>query len=87
MIENLIREHVSRLTKDDVNKFAKDNNVVLNPNELNVVYNIIKNKWRELIYGDYNSIFESNRSSINSESYNKIKDLFDFFKKKYQRFL
>ena len=87
MIENLIKEHVSKLTRNDVDKFAKDNNVILDSDELDVVYNVVKYKWRELIYGDYNSIFESNRSSINSESYNKIKDLFEFFRKKYQRFL
>lgn len=87
MIENLIREHVSKLTKDDVDKFGKDNNIFLNSNELDTVYNIVKNNWRELVYGDYNSIFENNRSKVSNESYTKIRDLFDFFRKKYQRFL
>jgi len=87
MIENLIKEHVSKLSKEDVNKFAKDNNIILDSNEVDTVYNVIKNRWKELIYGDYNSIFESNRSKINSSSYDKIRDLFDFFRKKYQRFL
>jgi len=87
MIENLIKEHISKLTKDDVDKFAKDNNIFLNSDELENVYRVVKNNWRELIYGDYNSIFESNRSKLSSESYNKIRDLFDFFRKKYQRFL
>ena len=87
MIENLIKEHISKLTKDDVDRFAKDNNVLLDSNELTVVYNVVKNDWKELVYGDYNSIFERNKSKININSFNKIKDLFDFFKKKYQRFL
>ena len=87
MIENLIKEHISKLTKDDVDRFAKDNNVLLDSNELTVVYNVVKNDWKELVYGDYNSIFERNKSKINSNNFNKIKDLFDFFKKKYQRFL
>lgn len=87
MIQNLIREHISKLTISDVNNFASENNISLTHEELNNVYDIIKNNWYELIYGDSNSIFENNRSKVNPENYKKAKELFDFFKKKYQRFL
>lgn len=87
MVENLIKEHISKLTIDDINKFAKENNIYLANEELDNVYNIVKNNWYALVYGDSNSVFENNRSKVNSDNYNKIKDLFDFFKKKYQRFL
>lgn len=87
MIQNLIREHISKLTVSDVNKFAVENSVYLTNEELNSVYDIIKNNWYELIYGDSNSIFENNRSKIGAESYEKARELFAFFKKKYQRFL
>lgn len=87
MIQNLIKEHISRLTHTDVDKFAKENNIFLTDEELNNVYNVIKNDWYELVYGDSNSVFNNNRSKISDESYSKIKELFDFFKKKYQRFL
>lgn len=87
MIQNLIKEHISKLTVSDVKKFAIENNVFLTNDELNNVYDIIKSNWYELIYGDSNSIFENNRSKVSAESYKKAKELFDFFKKKYQRFL
>jgi len=87
MIQNLIKEHVSKLTIEDVNKFAQENNIFLTTEELHNVYDIIKNNWHELIYGDSNSIFENNRSKVSETSYKKAKELFDFFKKKYQRFL
>ena len=87
MIQNLIIEHVSKLTVDDIDKFAKDNNIFLTSEELDNVYSIVKNNWYELVYGDSNSIFNNNHSKVTEESFNKIKELFDFFKKKYQRFL
>ena len=87
MIQNLIKEHIAKLKIEDIDRFGKENNIFLTDEELNNVYNIIKNDWHELIYGDSNSIFENNRFKINEESYNKARELFDFFKKKYQRFL
>ena len=87
MIQNLIKEHISKLKVEDVSRFAVENNVFLTNEELNNVYDIIKNNWYELIYGDSNSIFENNRSKVSEESYKKARELFDFFKKKYQRFL
>ena len=87
MIENLIKQHISKLTIDDIDKFAKENNIFLTNEELNNVYNIVKSDWEKLVYGDSNSVFESNRSKVDNNNYNKIKELFDFFKKKYQRFL
>ena len=87
MIENLIKEHISKLTKEDINKFALDNNIKLTDNELNSIYEITKNDWYELIYGDSSIIFSNHRSKIKEENYLKIEELFYFFKKKYQRFL
>jgi len=37
MIQNLIKEHISKLTKEDINKFALDNNIKLTDNELNSI--------------------------------------------------
>lgn len=87
MIQNLIKEHILKLTIEDIDKFGKENNIHLSYEELNNVYNIIKNNWYDLIYGDSNSVFENNRFKINDENYKKAKELFEFFKKKYQRFL
>ena len=87
MIEKLIKEHIEKLTLNDIDMFAKKNDVILSNEELNCVFDVVKNNWYDLIYGDYNSIFENNRSKINDSNYDKIRELFDFFKKKYQRFL
>lgn len=87
MIENLIKEHINKLTISDVKLFAKDNNIYLSDEEANNIYDIVKRNWKELVYGDSNGVFESNRFKVEDKNYDRIKELFDLFKKKYQRFL
>lgn len=87
MIENLIKEHINKLTISDIKMFAKENNIYLSDDEASNIYDIVKSNWKELVYGDSNGIFESNRFKVEDKNYDKIKELFDLFKKKYQRFL
>lgn len=87
MFQNLIKERVKNLTIEDIDKFAKENNIFLENEELNNILDIIQNNWYGLIYGNAETIFSSNRSKIGTNNYSKIKELFDFFKKKYQNFL
>jgi len=87
MFKKLIKEHIDKLTTDDIARFAKENNIILNEDELNNLLIIVKNDWEELIYGDYKQVFSNNRSKVTNDNYNKIEELFYFFKKKYQRFL
>ena len=87
MIENLIKEHINKLTISDVKSFAKDNNIYLSDDEASNIYDIVKSNWKELVYGDSNGVFESNRFKVEDKNYDRIKELFDLFKKKYQRFL
>lgn len=87
MIQKLIKEHVNKLTVSDIDKFAKENNIFLTDSELNDILVIVKNNWYELAYGNSDVIFSNNRNIVDEENYDKIKELFDLFKKKYQRFL
>lgn len=87
MIHNLIKEKISRLTTYDIDVFAKENDIYLTNTELKNILEVIKNNWYELISGDSELIFTNNRSVVNGENYDKIRELFYFFKKKYQRFL
>ena len=42
MIENLIKEHINKLTISDIKVFAKDNNIYLNDEEASNIYDIVK---------------------------------------------
>lgn len=87
MIERLIKKYVNELTINDVDLFAKQNNIILNEHELSIIYNTIKNDWYTIIFKDYKSIFKKIESDIDSNKLKKIEDLLLLYKDKYKNYL
>lgn len=83
MVENYIKS----LTKEDIKFFSQKQNIDLNEDEINIVYNTIKSDYKTLLYGNYNKIFTNLKSRINPTSYNKIIILFKEYKEKYYKYL
>ena len=84
MFSKIIENYIKNITKNDILNYSKKEQIELNDNELDIVYNIIKNDYKILLYGDSTNIFNKLKNRINPTSYNKIKQLFDFYKNKYK---
>ena len=54
----LISEYVNRMQKQDVNNFAIKQGITLDNEELDIIYNYIKNNYKTLIYGNPKVIIE-----------------------------
>ena len=50
MYNKIIENYLTKLTKDDITLFAFKNDIILSPNEVDYIYNIIKNKSPFIIY-------------------------------------
>ncbi len=87
MFNKLIENYINNMNVNDVDKFARKNGIILKNEELNVIYETIKNNWQTIIYGDYTSVFNSIKDRISPSTYKKAEELFFYFKDKYQRFL
>lgn len=87
MIKNLIKNHVSKLTINDVYNFACKNGVSLSEKEANIIYSYIKTYWNELIFNDHNVILAKVKDSLEPTTYNKINELIVFYKNKYRNYL
>jgi len=87
MVERLINEYVDRMTKDDVSAFAIKNGVVLNENELDLVFKTIKEKWHTLVYGNPRFILDDVKSKVAPLTYQKIENLYVYFKDKFKNYL
>ncbi|MBE6149412.1 MAG: DUF2624 family protein [Firmicutes bacterium] len=83
MKEKLINEYINRLTINDINAFAIKNGVSLNEEELNIIYNHVKNNWRTIVFGNPREILNDLKNKINPFSYQKIESLYVYFKNKY----
>ena len=80
----LIKNYINKLSISDVNNMAIKNNINLSNDELNYIYNQIKNNYHNLLYGDSSIIFNDLKNNVSSSNYEKIKNLFDTYKQKYQ---
>ena len=79
MYENIIKNYVDKLTKEDIINYSKKEDIFLNDNEINVIYDEIKNKWKQLYNGNTRVITDL-ENKINNKAYNKLIDLYNTYK-------
>lgn len=87
MKDKLIKNYINNLKIKDIKDFALKNDILINDNEADYLFNIVKNNYQELIYGIPNTIFKNIKDKINDESYQKIIKLYFLYKNKYQHLL
>lgn len=87
MIQKLIENKINKLTLDDLKILSSNNNIKLNNQELNYLYNKLKKDWYSFLYNDPNPILNDIKENINSNSYNKLLNLYYYYKNKYQNYL
>lgn len=87
MIEKLIVQYVDRLTSADIDDFARKNGIILDNDELDLIYYHIKHNWRTIVYGNPKPILEDLKTKVNNTSYQKIENLYVDFKNKYSSYL
>lgn len=87
MVYKLIENYINQMNENDIDKFAKENGVILTSEEISIIYDTIKKDWNTIIYGNYSSIFDNLEGKINPNTLKKAEELFLYFKNKYQKFL
>ena len=72
MSEFLIKNYVSKLSLSEIDSFSKKQGLSLSQDELNLIYDYIKNDWHTIIYGNPRPILDSLKDKLDDFSYNKI---------------
>ena len=67
----------------DINNFAINNNIYLSNNELNFIYNYIKNNYSLLIDNPNSFNLEEYKDVFSNDNYIKINNLINKYKNKY----
>lgn len=83
MKEIFIKKYVDILTKEDILKFASLNNVELSSNEVDIIYNAIKNEWKTIVFDDYKIILNKYKKNFPVEKLKKIEELILLYKNKF----
>ncbi len=85
-MNNIIKKYVSMITIKDISDFGIKNDIYLDDNELNTLYNVIKNNY-EMLLTDDKRVFNYLENKIKFDNLDKIKTLFYEYKKRYQNYL
>jgi len=86
-MNTLIGQYVNKLTIDNINDFAVKNNIKLNEKELNTLLDVVKNHYRELLDGNDEKVKEYLKNNLTNENFEKVTNLYNKYKEKYQGYL
>ena len=84
---SLISKYINKIDINTINDFALKNNIFLNEKELNILYDVVKNKYEEVLYKDDSKIKKYLKLNLSDENYDKVTTLFDKYMSKYGNYL
>ncbi len=77
----LIKSYINKLTKDDIVRYLNKENVPASSDEVDLIYNSIKNDFDYVLNNDFLSYLEKYKSRLNSNLYQKIIEKYNEYKK------
>lgn len=70
MYEMIIENYIRKITVNDINNFANNNNILLSQGEDIILYNFIKKFWKEAYKGNINIVFQKLKNQVSENTYN-----------------
>ena len=85
-MKSLIKNYIDKLSINNLKDFALNNNINLTDNELNYILNLVKDNYEDILKDD-TIYLENIKNNINPLEYEKIKNLYLYYKNKYKNYL
>ena len=82
----LIKKYINNLDINRLNDFLLKNDIHLNNDELTFLLNLIKTNIDDILVND-SKYLDILKEKIDGDNYNKIKELFLYYKNRYQGYL
>lgn len=77
---NLIEPYINNISKTDINNFALKNNIKLNTNELEFIYNFIKTRYKDVLNNPSNFNLVKYKQNFSNENFIKINAIINRYK-------
>ena len=77
----LVKEYISKITEDDIEKYALKEGINLLDNEKKFIYDFIKQNWELFLNHEENNLFNEIKKNVRPEVYNYIIDLYEKYKR------
>ncbi len=81
MKKELIKNYINILTKDNIINYLTKENIPFTNEEINIIYNSIKNDYESILNNDFISYISNYKSSLNQSLYNAIIEKYNEYKK------
>lgn len=78
----LIANYIKRLTKQDIINFSINQNIYLSDQEIDTIYFYIKNKYREFLNGNHESLLLEIKPQVSPATFSKILEYYESYKSK-----
>ena len=83
MYLKIIKKYINKLQKEDIVEFAKKKNLLLDQNELNLIYTTIKNRYKDIL-DDGIKVINEYKNKLKINTYNKLIEVYNDAKKYYK---
>ena len=84
---NLIERYILKMTKEDINNFAKSKNINLSENELDFTYEFVKKNYKTMLNNPKLFHIERYRNNYTKENFSKITKVYNEYFQRYSNFL
>lgn len=84
---NIIERYIKNLSKEQINIFAKNNQIYLSGLELDFLYVFIKKNYKEVLSNPTLLNIDRYKNKFSEENFVKIKKLFNEYAAKYANYL
>ena len=81
---NIIETYINQIDKNDLKKFLIKQKIIVNNDEENYIFYLLKNKYKEILNEDVKVIYDI-KKNINIDAYNKLLELFNKYKGLYKK--
>lgn len=82
-MEELIKDYIqTKLTEEDILKYAKKKNITLKENEAKIIYLYLKNYWQVFYKGDPKELWNELKEKLSENTYNELFKLYKTYKSK-----
>ena len=78
---NFIESYINNITKEQINTFALNNNINLNRNELDFIYNFLKTRYKDILNNPNSFSLTKYKENFSNENFIKINGLVNRYKK------
>lgn len=78
----LIQSFIKKITKNDINQYAKKENIQLTEKEVEIIYYYIKTKYKIFLKGNQEELLKEIKPQVQPKTYQKILELYNQYKDK-----